>query len=226
MRSRSGVAKRGRLLKRRVRDKGTRGSAHQERLHVFGQGQREFERGSARGMCEPQVIGVKRLTPDAETGCVAGRQRVGAEPQEKGLVYAVKLVADDRVAEREQGGAELVQSPCAGMRPDHADSVAARLDKVEGRFGPVGGAHVRAVRLLRHKTAFLADNRGRVRLQPSGGLDMGGERAFDKNGVALHDMPCGELPGELLCGGPRFRNHNQSGGLAIQPIDQDRKSVV
>ena len=91
--------------------------------HVFGEGGGDAEFGSAAR--HAKLRGVKRLTGQDKTRTVGVGQLVFNEFCEKRIIQPVKLVADHRIAERAERGADLVQPSRARKNFHFAESVPA-----------------------------------------------------------------------------------------------------
>lgn len=103
------------------------------------------------------------------------------EVEEKMFVDAIELVADDGIAQAEQGGADLVEASGFGFGADQAEAVAG-LFQAEGGFGPVERLRIESFRddaFVREEAPFFADLAFGVGSEPAESLDASGEDPFD-----------------------------------------------
>ena len=162
--------------------------------------------------------GMERLARKDEAGSVVVGKRICNETQEKGLVKAVNLVANDRVPERKEGAADLVCASGFRMRKDAADTAIERIE-LEVGLGIFGSVVRRLGRFC--KFPFFDDDGLFVVREPTLCRKVLRENAVDEDGIFLFDRMALELPCEGFRCFSGFRDEDNSGGFAVEPVDDE-----
>lgn len=84
-------------------------SDFQRLLYIIRKIEFNGDRPTKLWMAKTEAGGVERLTVHTQAGVVFVGKFPFAEAQEDGFVHAIEFIADNRIAERQQCGANLVQ---------------------------------------------------------------------------------------------------------------------